>query len=239
MIETNLLELPGVTVEPVAIRSYHYGEAMGTSVTYFPPSTIHIAVVDPGVGSGRRGIIVRTTNRLFVGPDNGIFSFVIARAEGKYRAVHIAAPPFTTHPLGPTFHGRDVFAPVAARLSLGADPETFGPEIDDLVVDSLPHPYQEGNRISGEVIHTDRFGNAITNITVDDVPYGLTPTYASIYGVSDYIPLKRYYAEASEGLACLFNSSGFLEFFVPRGRAKDQYGIHRGTSVQLVLSPKI
>src|SRR5204863_2190375 len=121
--------------------------------------------VDPGVGSNRRPILIECAERFFVGPDNGLFSWICER-EGNWSAHHLTNREFFRHPTSKTFHGRDVFAPVAAALSNGSKPEEFGPAIDTIVeLESLSPVVTDDGKIEGRIIHIDRFGNCITNFT--------------------------------------------------------------------------
>ena len=124
----------------------------------FPEGTVHVAVVDPGVGSERRPIVVSAGNHLFVGPDNGIFTYIYER-DSSFEAVHITDEKYFRNPVSTTFHGRDIFAPVAAALSTGSDPAALGPQILD--------PIRLFKSMEPQIIHIDRFGNLITNITRD------------------------------------------------------------------------
>src|SRR5437016_3908190 len=135
----------------------------------FPGGTIHVAVVDPGVGSNRRPILIECADQFFVGPDNGLFSWICER-EGNWRAHHLMSEKFFRHPTSHTFHGRDVFAPVAAALANGAKPEEFGPLIDGIVqLGSLNPKAMRDGTIEAAIIHIDRFGNCITNLTTNYV----------------------------------------------------------------------
>jgi len=230
------VEIVDITHE---IAPQDIGEAaflLGVSFSYFPPGTIHIAVVDPGVGSERRAVILLVGHHTFVGPDNGIFSFALERANVPYQAIQILDPPFNFSG-GATFHGRDLFAPVAAHLSLGVDPAIYGPEISHLTLSSPHAPSVEEHLIRGTVMHLDRFGNAITNITTHHLPPGSTPTHAALALRGEEIPIHHYYTEEKRGLACLFNSSGFLELFTPLGSAQAKYNLKRGDMVSLFFRP--
>jgi S-adenosylmethionine hydrolase len=143
---------------------------LGACYRDFPAGTIHIAVVDPGVGSARRPIVIEAGGQLFVGPDNGIFSYIYTR-EPKLRVFHLNRSDLFRHPVSPTFHGRDIFAPVAAHLSKGMKPENLGDEIYDFVRFDLtePQPLSFG-RVRGCLIQVDRFGNCITNFPISDYP---------------------------------------------------------------------
>ncbi|HTY07819.1 MAG TPA: SAM-dependent chlorinase/fluorinase, partial [Candidatus Edwardsbacteria bacterium] len=129
----------------------------------FPKGTVHVAVVDPGVGGARRPILVETKDYYFVGPDNGIFSYVY-QLESSFRAVHLTASQHFAPDVGDTFHGRDIFGPVAAHLLDGLDARWLGQEVTDVVRLPLPETRTAGNRIGGQVVYVDRFGNLVTNI---------------------------------------------------------------------------
>lgn len=190
----------------------------------FPAGTIHVAVVDPGVGSTRRPIVVSANEQLFVGPDNGIFSYLCDR-ESSHRTFHITAEKYFRPSPSSTFHGRDIFAPVAAALSKGVKPEELGPEIEDEVrlgpLDSVPR-----------IIHIDRFGNCITNITRDLVEDRQNLTLI-INGktISDF---RTFYGEAaSKSLFAIWGSAGFLEISVNGGSAAKVLNAKRHDSVTL------
>jgi len=134
------------------------------SIPYFPAGTIHVAVVDPGVGTARKPILAFAGGHFFVGPDNGIFSYVLEK-ETDHRIFHVTAQKYFCQPISNTFHGRDVFAPVAAHLSNGLLPETFGEEIFDTVrLPPLAPTAPKPGEIKGRILHIDRFGNCVTNI---------------------------------------------------------------------------
>lgn len=133
----------------------------------FPAGTIHVAVVDPGVGSARRPLLIECAGQFFVGPDNGLFSWICEREKDSV-ARHLTVEKFFRQPTSRTFHGRDVFAPVAAALSNAVAPEEFGPVVDNLVMlESLSPRVRPDGTIEGSLIHIDRFGNCITNFTSD------------------------------------------------------------------------
>lgn len=211
-----------------------------SAYTYFPKGTIHLAVVDPGVGSGRRPIIVVTESYYFVGPDNGLFSLIYQEAE-RLRVHHITSTHYFQPSPGPTFHGRDVFAPVAAWLSKGIPSGNFGEEITDFVKLNVPVPKKSATGIDGHVVHIDRFGNVITNITFKDIRAllpegeGTTALGVSVAG-KEIRGLKRFYAEATAGEAgAIINSSGYLEIFVYKQNARTALSIKRGDVVRLML----
>jgi S-adenosyl-L-methionine hydrolase (adenosine-forming) len=200
----------------------------------FPAGTVHLAVVDPGVGSPRRGIAIRTGAYHFVGPDNGIFSYAVER-EGPGEAYVIENQRWLARRRGTTFHGRDVFAPVAARLATGSPIEEVGGRIEDPVV--LPslgaEPLGEGS-YRGRVLHVDRFGNCVTNFT-----RALTAGSSSfrLRAGETWIDEVRpfYAARAGDSPFLIWGSGGFLEISVDRGDAAGRLGLFRGTPVVLML----
>ena len=163
-----------------AVASYDVFDGAWTiaqAYRFFPPRTVHVVVVDPGVGGTRRPIIVETDDYVFVAPDNGVLSLVEMR-EPKFTVRHVTAERYFLQPVSQTFHGRDVFSPVAGWLSKGVAPAEFGPEISDYVRLSLPVVERIGeNSLRGVVLKVDKFGNLITNISEQDAPalFAATP----------------------------------------------------------------
>jgi len=207
---------------------------LSTVYRYFPEDTIHLVIVDPGVGSERRAIAVRTAVGTFVAPDNGVLSYVFAR-EPVRAMVQLTEPRYWRAVLSHTFHGRDLFAPVAAHLSLGVELAELGPAMQDPVRFTVPQvrATREGN-LHGEVLHVDRFGNLVTNVPAELVPAGqllrLQIAGRELRGV------RRAYAHASDGeLLVLVGSSGYLEVAVRNGSAADTLGTGRGTEVELIV----
>jgi len=206
-----------------------------TSYSYFPPGTIHLAVVDPGVGSLRKPIIVSTKDYYFVGPDNGLFTFLDEKREIQ-KVIEFRNRKYCLSQLSDTFHGRDIFAPVAAHLSRGTKIEDFGEEIKDWV--KLPFPKQnwEEKRIKGEILHIDKFGNLITNI-----PEGSLPKRGFLLEIKGrkINKISHSYSQGEEGeLLLISGSSGFFEISTNRGRASDLLGVKRGEEL-IVLFPNL
>ena len=187
---------------------------------YFPPGTIHLSVVDPGVGTRRRMIVVSCAGQLFVAPDNGLLSYLLYKAES--RAFKIEGNALLKFKESPTFAGRDHFAPIAAALASGTDPAALGEEIDDAnIIEGLVIEKKESG-IRGKIVYFDHFGNAITNIKRSDLP----EQFKIIVGGEKLIELKRNYDEGIDAQANLIiNSSGQLEIFVPRKSAKEQLNL--------------
>ncbi len=215
-------------------------QAISMSYHFFPPSTIHIAVVDPGVGGKRRPIVVATDNYFFVGPDNGIFTPIFKEEKDRnLKVFHITSSHYFLPMSGSTFHGRDIFAPVAAWLSKGVDSYKFGPEITDYVTISFPETKISEGAISGEVVSIDTFGNAITNITREEMAM-LTSVDSSdsfnIYYNEEQMALVTFYAENDTSAAsAIINSFGHLEIFVYRGNASQKLNVHIGDTVSVKL----
>ncbi len=205
---------------------------IGSSYKYFPSETIHIAVVDPGVGSERRPIIIEADGCYFVGPDNGIFSHVLSFSS-MVKVIHATEERYMLSKNSPTFQGRDVFAPIAAWLSKGIALEAFGHTIDDFKMFEIQLPEIKGDIISGEVIYIDRFGNAITNIRETDLQRFGEQFCVEIKG-RIIQPVKNYSQAAGRGLYCLVNSSSHLEIFVNMGSASRFFDISKGEKVTVL-----
>jgi len=199
----------------------------------FPAETIHVVVVDPGVGSTRRPIIVSAGKQFFVGPDNGVFTYIYDR-EAKHRTYHVNKKKYFRQPTSTTFHGRDIFAPVAAALSTGVKPQAFGPSITDAVrlENSLRPVVQTHGRIEGRVIHIDRFGNCITNLTRDVIKGAPEMLLIKEKQIRSF---REFFSDASAAneLFAIWGSAGFLEIAINRGSAALTLGVKRGEPVVL------
>ncbi|MBI2368991.1 MAG: SAM-dependent chlorinase/fluorinase [Deltaproteobacteria bacterium] len=195
---------------------------------FFPAGTIHVAVVDPGVGGPRRGLLVQAAGQFFVGPDNGLFTLVYDR-EARARVRALTRPAYFRHPVSSTFHGRDVFAPVAAHLSLGVPPTRLGPAVVDPVRLPWSRPVPGPSGVRGTVIHVDRFGNLITNIGQESC--GGREVAGVVLG-GRRVRVHRTYDDVRPGeLLALWGSSGLLEISVSRGRADRRLRARVGTRV--------
>lgn len=222
------------------------------AVPYFPPDTVHLSVVDPGVGTERRPVAVRTPVGTFVGPDNGLFSWVLARVP-EWAAVEIREPAYRLPLASSTFHGRDIFAPAAAHLAAGVPLENLGPRVEDLV--RLPPPRLKiGDFVAeGEILYADRFGNLVTSIGYlerGEDALVLAPAFGPggdrrrfsaraagvVVGNAELRGIRRTYGEArlGEPLA-LVGSNGFLEIAVRQGSAAAVLGAGPGTPVTLLF----
>ena len=219
------------TIRPQNLR--HASYFLATAIPSFPPETIHLCVVDPGVGSDRAAIFAEVGGQRLVGPDNGIFTGVFRRLGKPVAVRRLTEPQFWRHPLSDTFHGRDIFAPVAAHLSLGIDPTELGPDHPKPVALSIHSAVTFGNRCQGEVAFIDDFGNMITNIPAPMVKS--LPVKVSFRGEPPHqFRWVRTYAEAAPGeLVCLFSSDGFFEIAEVNGNAARRLGVGDGAQVEI------
>ena len=230
-------------VQPQSILEGAY--LIGRSHRFFPEGTVHIVVVDPGVGTSRRGVIVTTPSAAFVAPDNGVLSHALredCRRKATVSATHRASLPpgarayrltkrqYWLRPVSSTFHGRDIFAPVGAHLSLGVEAHSMGPEVRRLTWLPDHQPRWEGDALVGRVVHVDRFGNLITDIRADAFPAeklatvevkghcieGLSPSYT-----------------AGESLLAIAGSGGSIEVSVKNGSAAQRLNASVGDEVKV------
>ena len=187
----------------------------------FPPGTVHVAVVDPGVGSSRAALAVASGDRFLVGPDNGLLSPALLAGDARVVSLHV--PPGASA----TFHGRDVFAPAAAQLASGADVDALGPTVTDPQIRRTPEPQRgRAGELIGEIIAIDRFGNAITNL--------MGARGGRVEIDSRVVPVSRTYADLDSGdLGAVVGSTGFIEIVVREGSAAELLPLSRGTRVVL------
>ena len=214
---------------------------IGMNCHYFPEETLHVVVVDPGVGSRRRPILMLSNHHYFLGPDNGVFSYISRVKHETLEVVHITAEHYFLQKKSPTFQGRDLFAPIAGWFSRGVAMEKFGDPITDYQMINLPFPEvtAEG-KIRGKIIHIDGFGNAISNITKKDIESlagkGQNGPFR-VFLKEEEIAVKDFYCEGHDNrLFALVNSSGYIEFFVCAGHAASGYQISIGDEVEIGLS---
>ncbi len=228
---------------------------IGGSYRYFPDGTIHVVVVDPGVGTSRNALLLVTPSARFLAPDNGVLSHVLKEGiqeengrpdlpEGDttagrrvslpqgYRAYRLTNPEFWLHPVSSTFHGRDIFSPVAAHLSLGVPPHRLGREVRQVTFLPIGPPQWDGDMLAGRIVHIDHFGNLITDIPADLLPrqdsifievkgrrvQGMSPSYAEAY-------------TEGEGLLAIIGSYGTLEVAVKNGNAAQSLQANIGDAV--------
>lgn len=191
---------------------------IGNAYRYFPDDTIHMAIVDPGVGSSRRSLLIETEHQYFVGPDNGLFSYVI-RAEDKVTCYELNRSEFWLPVISTSFHGRDIFAPVAAHLASGKRPDELGGRIDPNSLVLLPEALvQESNgTLKGSIVYIDRFGNLITNIPIE-----IAKNAHACKFDQTVIPIGTTYSSVPDGGAVAYGGShGFVEIAVSHGNAAE------------------
>jgi hypothetical protein len=235
---------PATTIVDVchAVASYDVPDGAWTiaqAYRFFPPRTVHVVVVDPGVGSQRRPIIAETKDYIFVAPDNGVLSLVEAR-EPKFTVRHITAERYFLQPVSQTFHGRDIFAPVAGWLSKGVSPSEFGPEITDYVRLPVSQVERIGqNSLRGVVLKVDKFGNLITNIGELDAPAlfsGACPAVSILIAGETITRLYQSYAQGEgDEIFAIVGSSGYLEIAANQASAAEKLAAAPGTPVGIVL----
>lgn len=216
-------EIPAQDIEAAAFTIFAAHQT-------FPARTIHLAVVDPGVGSERRAIAAMTEKYFFVAPDNGLLSFVYD-AEPLIKVFNITNERFFRHPVSATFHGRDVFAPIAGALSRGVAPAELGEEITDFVRFEIKKPIKiDENTIEAEIFHIDRFGNCLVNLKRDDMPQKFLESGFRVETTGREIErLQNFYAEANETgeLFMIFGSAGFLELVAFRDSAAKKLTVEK------------
>jgi len=208
--------------------------------SYFPVGTVHLVVVDPGVGTARRPIIVGGEKHLFVAPDNGVLSLIYQREE-RIHVRHVTMEHYFLQPVSQTFHARDIFAPLAAYLAKGVDTTKFGEEVTDFVRFSAPKPKTvNAATLRGVVLKVDRFGNLITNITPADAPmlFGEAPArFKIIVGNREITEIKSAYAQGAPGeVFGILGSMGYLEIAANRAAAAQLLGVGKGTDVNILLA---
>lgn len=206
--------------------------ALAASYSYFPRHTIHVAVIDPGVGTNRGAIAVQTTDYLFVGPDNGVLSWALAKE--KILAIHsLENRRYFLPQVSSTFHGRDVFAPAAAHLSIGVQIEKLGPRQKDLVQLAWPEPILSRRGIEGEVLYIDHFGNVITNIP-GELLCLLNKQPAVFIGKKRVCTVASNYQAVAGGCpVAVIGSSGLLELAVNGGNAAQKFRLQNGKSIRV------
>ncbi len=213
--------------------------SISQAYSYFPSGAVHVVVVDPGVGTARRPIVVTSERHHFVAPDNGVLSLIYQREE-RLSVRHVTGEHYFLQPVSQTFHARDIFAPVAAYLAKGVDPAKFGEEVSDFVRFSAPKPKAVNETtLRGVVLKVDRFGNLITNITPPDAPmlFGANPSgFKIVVGSREITEIKDAYAQGAPGeVFGILGSMGYLEIAANRGAAAQIVGAGKGADVNIVL----
>jgi len=207
--------------------------------SYFPVDTVHLVIVDPGVGSERRPLLITTEKHIFLAPDNGVMSLVYERAE-RLSVRHITATHYFLQPVSQTFHGRDVFAACAGWLSKGVESAKFGDEIADFLRFSAPKPKPVGEKtFKGVVLKSDKFGNLITNFTPNEVPQLFIPeppAFRIQIGKAEITKIRTAYAQAAPGeVFGILGSMGFLEISANRAAANRLVGADKGSEVSIAF----
>ncbi|MBL8191333.1 MAG: SAM-dependent chlorinase/fluorinase [Acidobacteria bacterium] len=233
--QTQLIDLThDIPAQDIAAGAF----TLGACYRNFPAGTIHLAVVDPAVGSARRAIVVEAGEYLFVGPDNGLFSYVY-RQESRVRVFQIERDDLFRQPVSATFHGRDVFAPIAAHLSKGLSPENVGKEITDFVRLEIPglSVNESGLQITGSVIHIDHFGNCITNLTARELPPDQSDQSAIKlrFAGQQITQIGSHFAQAvkQSSLFAYLGSAGYWEIALWCDSAAEKFAVSRGAKVIL------
>ena len=234
----------------------HGAFVLGTTCGYFPRGSIHLAVVDPGVGSARRPILLVTPESSYIAPDNGLLTYVLMAYQARlnplsaetieedavFRPMRVRLPEgcsayvldrdeYWLKPVSNTFHGRDIFAPVAAHLSNGVASDALGTPVEEIVCLNVPVPSEEGNVITGRVIHVDHFGNLVSNIRLGDTIGSSVEVEVKGRRIQG---LSESFAGAA-GLLAIVGSHGYLEIAVSNGNAADFLGATVGTSLRVRL----
>jgi S-adenosylmethionine hydrolase len=214
-------------VSPYAISEGAF--LIAQSYRYFPRGTVHVVVVDPGVGSERRPILMEAAGQYFMAPDNGVLGMIFAREKHKVRVISNAR--YFLQPVSQTFHGRDIFAPVAAHVAAGVAPSRMGKAIADYLRPAFEKPRQTGLRTwTGEILKVDRFGNVVTNFHSEDFP-AMEQLVINRWKARR---LVRSYAEAQAGeLVAIAGSSGYLEVSVKQESAAEKIGCRTGGACKI------
>jgi len=226
-------------ISPQDVRSGAF--VLGTVYRDFPLETVHLAVVDPGVGTQRSALAIEAGGYCFVGPDNGLFSWIL-KAEPTWKAHSLENREYWNPSISTTFHGRDIFAPVAAHLARRVELDALGPPCTPIIAKwSIPVP--KGDELQGEVIHVDHFGNGITNLTREDLeafaPQDRWQRIIKVVGTkgASRIELVQAYGDVAPGSAmALIGSSERLEIAVNQGDAAETFGIRTGSAVSVIRS---
>lgn len=204
----------------------------------FPAGAIHVAVVDPGVGSDRRALLIECGNQFFVGPDNGLFSWICER-EADWTAIQLTNERFFRRPVSHTFHGRDVFAPVAAALSRGVTPSQFGAPFRDIVrLETLEPTVVSANALAGRIIHIDRFGNCVTSFTAEHLRSRPGSTaWRFMLDEREITSFHAFFADAAANeIFCTIGSAGFVEICARNASAAALLDVKRGQKLQLIAT---
>lgn len=220
-------------VKPYSITDGAY--LIAQAYRHFPKKTVHVVVVDPGVGTSRRPILLEAAGQYFVAPDNGVLAMVYTAEKSKIRL--IANERYFHHPVSHTFHGRDIFAPVAAHVACGIPPARIGKPIDDYLRPAFGKPARTGKRTwTGQILRIDRFGNIVTNFHQDDFPDLERRDFALKIGPVEISVLAHNYNECGPGeLFLIFGSSGYLEVSLHQASAAGKIRCEAGAPAELMI----
>ena len=221
-----------------AVTPFEIGEGaylIAQAWRYFPKKTVHVVVVDPGVGTSRRPILVEAGGHYFLGPDNGVLSMVYLAETCKVR--HVTTEKYFLHPVSRTFHGRDVFAPVAAHLAAGVTPARLGKVVQDYLKPDFDKPHRAGKRTwIARILKIDRFGNIITNIHVSEFGDLAAKNFTLSLGPREVTVQARNYAETAPGeLFLILGSSGYYEVSLSQGNAAKEIKCETGAAIEFVV----
>jgi len=221
----------GVSAFEIAEAAFTLSQAY----RYFPRGAVHVVVVDPGVGTSRRPILAQAAGQYFIAPDNGVLSMIYARETHRVRAISVAR--YFLQPVSNTFHGRDVFAPVAAHLAGGVPAARFGKLIADYLRLDFDKPTRTGRRTwTGAILKVDRFGNLVTNFSATDFPDLDQRPFEMAVGPQRIDAIARHYAERGPGEAFLIlGSAGYYEISVGQASAAKLLGCAAGAPLELTL----
>jgi hypothetical protein len=233
------VEIVDISHKVAAYDIFDAAFMLAQSYRYFPSDTIHLVVVDPGVGTARRPLLARSMAYHFVAPDNGVLSLIYEREENVV-VRHITADHYFLNPVSNTFQGRDVFAPVAAWLSKGVEGDKFGEPVADYTRFTSPKPRQVSeNLVKGVVLKVDKFGNVLTNLRPDDIPQLFLenpPPFKLVINQQEITRLNLSYSMGKPSeLFAIVGSSGFIEICVNRSSAARALNVNRGVEVVVVM----
>jgi S-adenosylmethionine hydrolase len=211
---------------------------LGYCAPFFPNGTVHVCVVDPGVGTMRRGMIAHLGRMVYIGPDNGLITMIFDKALAENEPIKIYSldnPAYRLDPVSSTFHGRDIFAPAAAYFIKGVPLKSFGPQINDPILLHIPEPLITESGLKGEILYIDAFGNLATNIRAEYLAKE-EKTHIIIAGQT-IIGLLNTFGEGKQGdLVAIMDSSGYVSVCIVNGSAKQVLGAQAGDSVQVLFS---
>jgi S-adenosylmethionine hydrolase len=233
---------PNAQVVDISHDVMAYGVAEGAYVIaqayrYFPKRTVHVVVVDPGVGSQRRAIVAEAGGQYFVAPDNGVLGMIYAREKHKVRV--LANERYFVKPVSRTFHGRDIFSPVGAHLAAGVKASRLGKRVDDYVQPDFARPAQtKPGTWSGHILKIDRFGNIVTNFRASDLPKPAAGSISLTIGSHAVTSVAANYADSAPGEPFVISGSGgYLEVSINQSSAARRIGCQAGDRVELTTAP--